>query len=438
MKKIIRLIILIFIFTNINIVYGEEVNYPPEEKPDISSDYVYMYDLNTGQVLWDIGSDEVIFPASLTKMMTLIVAIENIDDFNNTVLITEELLAGLKEARAARAGFDVGDEPLLKDILYGIMLPSGADCTNAAAVYVSGSLEAYVDLMNQKAKELGMNQTHFVNVTGLHNENHVSSLKDMAKLLEYCLKNETFVEIFSSREYQSITTLNYPEEGLKMESNVFNYINNDDPEAKYNVYIDGFIGGKSGYTTSARYCLASTAIHNDIQYVLITAHSWIERVIPSHILDAGLIYNYYFDNFENKTVYLKDEIIQTIPVYYNFFNKEIDILSNDDIKMILPNDENLHIEIDLPDEIFAPINQGDIVGKIKVYSYDNLMYESELYSNETIKKSIIAFIITNIYWFVIEYKIEIIILLVVLIILVIYLKLRYEVKVNKRKFKKRK
>ncbi|MGB4613745.1 MAG: serine hydrolase, partial [Erysipelotrichaceae bacterium] len=276
MKKIIRLIILIFIFTNINIVYGEEVNYPPEEKPDISSDYVYMYDLNTGQVLWDIGSDEVIFPASLTKMMTLIVAIENIDDFNNTVLITEEMLAGLKEARAARAGFDVGDEPLLKDILYGIMLPSGADCTNAAAVYVSGSIEAYVDLMNQKAKELGMNQTHFVNVTGLHNDNHVSSLKDMAKLLEYFLKNETFVEIFSSREHQAITTLNYPEEGLKMESNVFNYINNDDPEAKDNVYIDGFIGGKSGYTTSARYCLASTAIHNDIQYVLITAHSWIE------------------------------------------------------------------------------------------------------------------------------------------------------------------
>ena len=195
----------------------------------------------------------------------------------------------------------------------------------------------------------------------------------MAKLLEYCLKNETFVEIFSSREHQAITTLNYPEEGLKMESNVFNYINNDNPEAKYNVYIDGFIGGKSGYTTSARYCLASTAIHNDIQYVLITAHSWIERVIPSHILDAGLIYNYYFDNFENKTVYLKDEIIKTI-LFIIIFNKEIDILSNDDIKMILPNDENLHIEIDLPNEILHQLIRR-YCWKIKVYSYDNLMYE---------------------------------------------------------------
>ena len=438
MKKILKvLLVTLFILININIVHGEQNEYTPEEKPDISSEYVYMYDFNTKQVLWDIGSDEVIYPASLTKMMTLIVAIENIDDVNKTVLITEEMLNGLKEARASRAGFDIGDEPLLMDVLYGIILPSGADCTNAVAYYVSGGLEQYVSLMNQKAKELGMMQTNFENVTGLHNEKHVSSLKDMSKLLEYCLNNETFVKIFSSKEHQAIPTLNY-KEGLKMESNIFKYINNNDPNIKYNVNIDGFIGGKSGYTTAARYCLASSATYDGTQYVLLTAHSWIERVIPSHILDAGLIYNYYFDKFENKTVYSKDEVINSIPVHYNFFNKEIDVKPNEDITKILPNDNNLHVEIDLPKEIYAPIKQGDKLGDIKVYSYDNLVYESDLYSNETINRSFIAFILTNVYWFVIDYKTILVIGLLLLILLIVLLKLIYEIKVNNRKFKKKK
>ena len=418
------------------IVYGEEVNYPNENKPEISSDYVYLYDLNTKQVLWDIGSDEIIFPASLTKMMTLIIAIENIDDVNDTILISEEMLAGLKEAHASRAGFDVGDEPLLLDILYGILLPSGADCTNAAAYYVSGGLEGYVNLMNEKAKELKMYNTNFENVTGLHDEKHASTLKDMAILLEYCLQNDIFYEIFSSNEHQAIPTLNY-KEGLKMESVVTKYINNDDPNIKYNVEIDGFIGGKSGYTNSARYCLASSAKHNGIQYILITAHSWIERVIPSHILDAGLIYNYYFENYDSQIIYKKDEIIKDIPVYYNFFQKNIEIKSNDDIEMILPNDENLHIEISLPDKLYAPIQKEENIGNIKVYSYDNLVYESELYSDVTIKKSMIAFVLTNLYWFIIRYKIQVILSLILLIVLVFILKIVYEIKVNKRRFKRR-
>ena len=438
MKKIISLILVVcYLVLFTPKVLGETTDYTPEEKPEVSSNYIYMYDLETKQVLWDKGSTERIFPASLTKMMTLIVALENIKDVDQTVLITEDTLKGLKEERASRAGFDVGDEPRIIDLLYGIMLPSGADCTNAIAYYVSGSLEGYVELMNKKAKELGMDDTNFVNVTGLHNVDHYSTLKDISKLLEYCLKNDVFVKIYETDEFTSIPVLSN-KDGLKMVSTVKKYINKPSPTNKYNVNINGFLGGKSGYTNPARYCLASTTQYNGGTYVLITADSWIERVIPSNILDAGAIYNYYLDHYEKKTIYKKDELIKEVKFKYNFFDKSIDFKANEDITMVVPNDKNLHIEVNLPDEMLETVNKGDKLGTLKIYSFDNLLYEEELIAEKTIKKSIVAYVLISTYLFVIKYPIPIIISILLIIVLILIYKLMYEIKINKRKLKKRK
>ncbi len=137
-----------------SIVYaeGNANQYAAEEKPEITSDYAYLIDLDTGQVLYEKGSSDRIYPASMTKMMTTILAIENLPDTSMTVTVTEEMLAGLKEASASRAGFDVGDEPTVLDLLYGDILPSGADCSRALSFTIAGSEEAYVDLMNAKAR----------------------------------------------------------------------------------------------------------------------------------------------------------------------------------------------------------------------------------------------------------------------------------------------
>ena len=163
----------------------------------LTSEYIYIYDLTNDRLVYSRKGDDQFYPASLTKMMTLIVGIENIPDVNQTMVLTSDIFDGLIEAQASRAGFGIDDTVSMLDLFYGIMLPSGAECTRAIAKTVAGSEEAYVELMNQKAQELGMEHTHFVNTSGLHDENHYSTPHDMAILLKYCLQNELFNTIFT-------------------------------------------------------------------------------------------------------------------------------------------------------------------------------------------------------------------------------------------------
>lgn len=387
MKKIIlSLILALGLFLNPTSIYAAE------EKPDVASDYVYLYDRDTGQVFWDQGSTEIIYPASMTKMMTTLVAIENIQDTSKVITIDEKIMSGLKEAGASRAGFNIGDEVNLLDLMYGSLLPSGAECTRALAYEVAGSVNGFVDLMNKKAQEIGMTNTHYVNTTGLHDDNHYSTLYDTSLLLEYALKNELFYQIFTSETHRAAPSKNYPEIGLGMDSTVFKFINN--PGQKYNSSIDGFLGGKSGYTIEARYCLASIANMEGKNLMLITAHAWVDRVTPSHLLDAGIIYNYYNDLYERKTLFEKEEIVKTSKVKYSFKTKTVDWLANETIMLDLPRDLNqLQVIVDIPDVMEAPIKKGDEVGKIQVYAYDDLIYENIIVSNQTINRSIILLVI---------------------------------------------
>ena len=156
--------------------------YTDPDVPSAQSEYVYLMDADSGQVLVNKNGDEKMFPASLTKIMTEILAIENLPDLDAQVTITSQMLSGLAEANASVAGFSAGDQPTVRDLLYGCALPSGADAVNALCYTVAGSVSDFVAMMNAKAAELCMNATHFVNATGLHDENHYSSARDIAIL----------------------------------------------------------------------------------------------------------------------------------------------------------------------------------------------------------------------------------------------------------------
>ena len=154
-------------------------NYPEYAETDqkltgdnIYSKYAILLDVTNNQILADRNCEQKMYPASMTKLMSLLVAVENIKDFNDTYTITYELISPLIEQEAARAGFESGETVSITDLLYGMALPSGADATMAIVDYVSGNEETFVALMNQKAKALGMNHTHFVNATGLHDKDH--------------------------------------------------------------------------------------------------------------------------------------------------------------------------------------------------------------------------------------------------------------------------
>ena len=248
----------------------------------ISSPYAILIQAGSGKTVGDLNGEEQMYPASLTKMMTAIVAIEELKDLDQEITLTQEMFAGLYEQDATQAGFQPGETVRAIDLLYGVMLPSGAECCIALSYAIAGSEQGFVDLMNKKADKLGMDDTHFMNSTGLHDPEHYSTARDMAVLLEQGLKNETFREIIES-PWHSTPGTNIHSGGITYYSTMFK--NLSDPS----VTGGKIMGGKTGYTGEAGHCLASFAEIEGVEYILVTAGA-AEGTAP-HITDVVTVYN---------------------------------------------------------------------------------------------------------------------------------------------------
>ena len=241
--------------------FGADVQYPEDA---LGSEHAILIDTETNSVLALKGeADEHIFPASMTKLMTLIVAIEHIDDLDDTFTMTEEILEPLWEA--SKAGFQAGEVCKIRDLLYGAALASGADATSALAIYTAGSEETFVEWMNQKCTEIGLQNTHFVTTSGLHDEDHYSTITEIAMILEYCLQNDLCRSIISTYSYTTEPTEQHPE-GITMYNTMYNYM--------YGTEVEGIsiLGGKTGFTDQAGQCLASYAETPDgHRYICVTS-----------------------------------------------------------------------------------------------------------------------------------------------------------------------
>ncbi|MFJ7735654.1 D-alanyl-D-alanine carboxypeptidase family protein [Lysinibacillus sp. NPDC097287] len=168
----------------------------------------------------DKSSEEKIYPASLTKIMTVLVAIENIPDLKEKISLPKSIFTGLYGANASMAGFLPNEEIEAKDLLYGSMLPSGAEASIGLANFIAGSERGFVKLMNEKAQQLGMEDTHFKNATGLHHPDHYTSVKDISILLQYALTNSTFRDVYTAERY-SISPTNLHPAGITFTSLMF-------------------------------------------------------------------------------------------------------------------------------------------------------------------------------------------------------------------------
>lgn len=259
-----------------------------DNQSDIYSSNMILFDITQDKIIAESGSKETIYPASLTKIMTALVSIERlmqIDGIEMTMQMPVDIFDTLVTQNASMAGFEPGETVAAKDLLYGMMLPSGADAAVGMAVNLYGSEEVFVYKMNEKAKELGMEHTHFTNVTGLHDEAHYSTLDDLNMLLKYALKNEVFRKIFTTTVYESSKTMEHPD-GIIMESTLFEKMS---MQAMEDITI---LGGKTGFTDKAGLCLATLAVMDGREYILITAGAKSSTSAnPFHILDALKIYS---------------------------------------------------------------------------------------------------------------------------------------------------
>lgn len=262
----------------------------------IYSSSALLIRLSDNAVLFDKNSKKKSYPASLTKMMTALTFLEyyakNDESGNDelerlkadTFTLPAEIFPILAARHASMAGLQPGETVSYLDLLYACHLPSGADGSMGLAYAAAGSEEGFVKLMNEKAAELGMKNTHFSNVTGLHDDQNYTTAADMAALMKYALKNQAFHRIFTAKTHQLSPTIYHPE-GLVVRSTLSMKLKNP------HISRTTILGGKTGYTEEAGLCLASLAKKGSQEYILITMGApGNTRTEQFNITDAQTIY----------------------------------------------------------------------------------------------------------------------------------------------------
>ena len=266
----------------INQQSAEKVTLPK----DIHSKTILLQNLETGEFLIEKNKDKKVEIASLTKLITAYLLLEAESDLSKTVMVDQRTIDNLLAEGASLSGFKSNDEISIKDLAYGVVLPSGGDAALIAANYVAGSESAFVDKMNALAKEIGMEDTQFKNATGLDAKNHYSTAEDLNKFMHVALKNQAFIELVTTTTYETGGTL-YTPEGYYLESTMLK----DSPDLSL---PDGkILGGKTGYTKKAGQCLISLAEIDGSYYLLITTgadgNPFTEQY---HVADAREIYEH--------------------------------------------------------------------------------------------------------------------------------------------------
>lgn len=367
MKKILYLLIILLIPFNVfALTY-----------PNLHYDKALIYDMTDDNILYSKDSDKESSIASLTKIMTTITALENIEDLNRYVTYTEEM-ASLVRWDASVAGLKVGNQVTYKDLLYASILPSGADATTALAISTSGSINNFVKKMNNMAEKIGMSNSHFVNVTGLDAEGHYSTAEDILKLLKYSLQNEQFKEIYTTKTY----TLS---NNLFVRSTLFSYNGN----------TNRILGSKTGFTLDAGRCISAYFKSNDHEMILITLGASSDYK-TAHITDALELIDFIDDNYHNQNLIEENQVIKTIPVK----NSKIDsyeIKSHDNITKYLPDDYDkslIKIDYNGLEELSFTNKENTKIGEVSYYYDGSLLTKKDIYLETQIKLDIIKLLIS--------------------------------------------
>lgn len=355
MKKVIFFLFSLFFFCYS--VYANDF--------DITGEYVTLYNMNEDTLLYSKNDTKKTSIASLTKMMTTLVAIEEIDNLDKIVTIKERDFEGT--VGYSKAGFKVGDKVTYRDLLYGIILPSGADAVNAVVNNTLG-YDKFIKKMNETAKKIGMNDTSYANPVGKDDENNYSTSNDLAKLLKYALKNKTFKTIFTTKNYKTSN-------GINLESTVNRYENI--------LNTNEIKGAKSGFTKDAGRCLASITTLNNVDYLLVVINSSTTSPYNA-IKDTITIYDYYNNNYGYKNIINDDTFIKEIPVDFSK-EKTYKITGSEDIEKYLKNNTEVTYKYVGSDKVTFNTKKGSKLGVVKIYDGDVLLATSNVYLENNIE-----------------------------------------------------
>ena len=358
MKKIIIAFLSFFLFISVYAL-------------DIKSKNAILYNMNEGTIIYEKNAYDKVQIASLTKIVTAITYIENTQDLNTYVNINWGMVSGLDGY--VKVGFSPSSKVTRMDLLYALILPSAGDAAQILAIEKSGSIAKFADLMNEEVKKIGVKDTHFDNPVGKDSSNNYSTAYDMAQILIYALKNETFKKIFESDSYY-----------IKgMDKKVTKTVR--DKERDYGIDTSIIKGSKTGYTDVAGLCLASTTTLNDVNYLLVNIGT--PTNYPYHVTDAIDIYKYYDTHYKYIDILNKNDFLVSIKIK-DSKQKKYDIYSDKDVSMYLENTikkDNLKYEYTGVDKITKKIKKGDKLGTINILNGTDILYTFDVYLNIDIK-----------------------------------------------------
>ena len=236
-----------------------------EAPADNDAQSMIIVNSDTCEIIAQRQPDQKMYPASTTKIMTVLVAAEQTENFDDTFTMTQDITDAMYIAEATVAGFSANEHVTVTDLLYGTILSSGGDAAIGLARKIAGSEEAFVGLMNQKAKEIGLKNTHFTNVTGLYDPEHYTTAYDMAVILKNALEIPICKEVLSTYIHVTNPTPQHPE-GIKLHATLFDMMYGTEPETAT------ILGGKTGFVNESGYCIASYGSHNETktEYIVVT------------------------------------------------------------------------------------------------------------------------------------------------------------------------
>lgn len=314
--------------------------------PAISAESAILMDIDTGSILYAKNIHKKSYPASTTKLLTCLIAMEqgNLDDmvsFSDTAVFSVPV-------DGSKIGMDVGESITLEQSLYGIMVGSANEVANAVGEYIAGSLDAFIDLMNERAKELGCTDSHFMNTNGLHDDNHYTSAYDLALISSAFFQNDMLCKVGNTSRYEFTATATQPDDFIL--KNKHRLITGEDP-------YDGILGGKTGYTDQSRQTLVTCAEQNGMRLVCVV----FKEESPSQFTDTIELFDYGFHNFQVMNISEHEDKYQIEPSGFlqtgnDIFGSSKPILSIDDNSfVIIPNtisfdDLDSTIDYDISDE----------------------------------------------------------------------------------------
>ena len=370
---------------------GEAAASAAQQPLHINAKAAMLVDLNTGRVVYEQNADERIYPASLTKIMTCLLALEN-GNLSSIVTVSEAALSNL-DPNSSTAGLQVGEQMTLENMLYCMMIPSGNEACNAVAEHIAGSVADFVRMMNERAYELGCEGTHFNNPHGLHEEDHYTTVRDLVKITQAALKSENFKQIVNTAEYELPAT-NLSEPRTLRTTNQLIYKNSNNP-----FYYPRAMGIKTGYTSAAGRCVISCAKDDGMYFLAVVcgADTSIQEngdLLMESFPECIRLFDYGFDQFSYVTAVSPLYPIAQVAVSHSAGSEAVAVAPAKDIKVLLPNgyDEALLVQdIALTAQtVEAPVRAGDVLGTVSISYNGEVLDTTDLLAIADVARSEIS------------------------------------------------